>query len=205
VIADIATLDSLPARELRAGLAEAIKHALILDRAFADWLDENLAALLARERDALAYAVRRSCELKAQVVAEDERETGVRAILNFGHTFGHALEAGVGYGQWLHGEAVAAGMVMAAELSVRAGLLARADAARVRALLERAGLPVVGPALPPERIIELMQVDKKAAGGRLRFVLLQQVGSAVVRGDIDEKLVRDAIVSCNTRSVVASR
>jgi 3-dehydroquinate synthase len=186
VIADIATLDSLPARELRAGLAEVIKHALILDRAFVDWLDENLPALVARERAALAYAVRRSCELKAQVVAEDERETGLRAILNFGH-------------------AVSAGMVMAAELSVRAGLLARADAARVRALLERAGLPVSGPALAPERIIELMQVDKKAAGGRLRFVLLQQLGSAVVRGDIDEGLVRDAIVSCNAMPVVASR
>ena len=205
VIADIATLDSLPARELRAGLAEVIKHALILDRAFADWLDENLTALLARERTALAYAVRRSCELKAQVVAEDERETGLRAILNFGHTFGHAFEAAVGYGQWLHGEAVSAGMVMAAELSVRAGLLACADAARVRALLERAGLPVSGPALAPERIIEQMQVDKKAAGGRLRFVLLQQIGSAVVRGDIDERLVRDAIVSCNAMPVVASR
>ena len=149
--------------------------------------------------------MRRSCELKAQVVAEDERETGLRAILNFGHTFGHAFEAGVGYGEWLHGEAVSAGMVMAAELSVRAGLLARADAARVRSLLERAGLPVAGPALPPERVIELMQVDKKAAGGRLRFILLQQVGSAVIRGDIDERLVRDAIVSCNAMSVVASR
>ena len=139
------------------------------------------------------------------MVAEDERETGLRAILNFGHTFGHAFEAGVGYGQWLHGEAVSAGMVMAAELSVRAGLLARADAARVRALLQRAGLPVVGPALPPERIIELMQVDKKAAGGRLRFVLLRQVGSAVVRGDIEERLVRDTIVSCNAMPVVASQ
>jgi 3-dehydroquinate synthase len=203
VIADIATLDSLPERELRAGLAEVIKHALILDRAFADWLDEKMPALLARERAAVAYAVRRSCELKAQVVAEDERESDLRAILNFGHTFGHAFEAGVGYGQWLHGEAVAAGMVMAAELSVRAGLLERADAARVRALLLRAGLPVAGPALAPERVLELMQVDKKAVGGRLRFVLLRQVGSAVVRGDIDEQLVREAIVSCNSASAVA--
>ena len=205
VIADIATLESLPARELRAGLAEVIKHALILDRAFAYWLDENLEALLARDRDALAYAVRRSCELKAQVVAEDERETGLRAILNFGHTFGHAIESGVGYGRWLHGEAVSAGMVMAAELSVRAGLLARADAARVRELLERAGLPVVGPALSPERILELMQVDKKAAGGRLRFVLLERLGSAVIRADLEEKSVLDAIASCNAMPVAASR
>ncbi|HEV8094623.1 MAG TPA: 3-dehydroquinate synthase, partial [Burkholderiales bacterium] len=138
-------------------------------------------------------------------VAADERETGLRAILNFGHTFGHAIEAGLGYGEWLHGEAVAAGMVMAAELSVRVGLLARADAARVRALVGRAGLPVAGPALSPERILELMQVDKKAAGGHLRFVLLRQVGSAVVRGDIDEKLVRETIVSCNATPVVASQ
>jgi 3-dehydroquinate synthase len=206
VISDTATLDSLPDRELRAGLAEVIKHGLILDAAFADWLDANLAALLARERSALAHAVRRSCELKAQVVATDERETGLRAILNFGHTFGHAFEAGAGYGEWLHGEAVAAGMVMAAELSVRAGLLARADAARIRALVARAGLPVVGPALSAERILELMQVDKKAAAGRIRFVLLERIGAAVLKGDIDERIVRDAIAACQTgAAVVASR
>ena len=206
VISDTATLGSLPERELRAGLAEVIKHALILDQGLVDWLDENLGALLAREPRALAHAVRRSCELKAQVVAADERETGLRAILNFGHTFGHAIEAGLGYGEWLHGEAVAAGMVMAAELSVRVGLLARADAARVRALLGRAGLPVAGPALSPERILELMQVDKKAAAGRVRFVLLRAIGAAEVRGDIDDKAVRETIAACNARpAVVASQ
>jgi 3-dehydroquinate synthase len=206
VISDTATLGSLPERELRAGLAEVIKHALILDQGFADWLDENLGALLAREPRTLAHAVRRSCELKAQVVAADERETGLRAILNFGHTFGHAIEAGLGYGEWLHGEAVAAGMVMAAELSVRVGLLARADAARVRALVDRAGLPVAGPALSPERILELMQVDKKAVAGRLRFVLLRAIGAAEIRGDIDDKVVRETIAACNARpAVVASQ
>ena len=206
VISDTATLGSLPERELRAGLAEVIKHALILDQGFADWLDENLGALLAREPRALAHAVRRSCELKAQVVAADEREIGLRAILNFGHTFGHAIEAGLGYGEWLHGEAVAAGMVMAAELSVRVGLLARADAARVRALVDRAGLPVAGPALSPERILELMQVDKKAVAGHLRFVLLRAIGAAEIRGDIDDKVVRETIAACNARpAVVASQ
>ena len=204
VISDIATLDSLPVRELRAGLAEVIKHALILDSVFADWLDANLAALLSREPTALAHAVRRSCELKAQVVAADERETGLRAILNFGHTFAHAFEAGLGYGQWLHGEAVAAGMVMAAELSVRVGLLASADAGRVRTLLARAGLPIEGPGLAPERILELMRVDKKAAAGRLRFVLLSQVGKSVLRSDIEEGVLHDAIVSCTRKPLAAA-
>jgi len=204
VISDTSTLDSLPERELRAGLAEVIKHGLILDRAFTDWLDANLPALLAREPRALAHAVRRSCELKARVVAADERETGLRAILNFGHTFGHAFESGLGYGQWLHGEAVAAGMVMAAELSVRAGMLARADATRVRALLARAGLPVAGPALAPERIVELMQVDKKAAAGRIRFVLLSGIGAAEVRGDVDETTVLDSIAACNAAKAITA-
>ena len=204
VISDTATLDSLPERELRAGLAEVIKHGLILDRAFTDWLEANLPALLARDRAALAHAVRRSCELKAKVVATDEREAGLRAILNFGHTFGHAFETGAGYGEWLHGEAVAAGMVMGAELSVRAGRLARADAARVRALIARAGLPVAGPALSPERMLELMQVDKKVAAGRIRFVLLDSIGAAVVRGDIDERIVREAIVACQGSTIAAA-
>jgi 3-dehydroquinate synthase len=203
VISDTSTLETLPERELRAGLAEVIKHGLILDPAFTDWLEANLPALLAREPRALAHAVRRSCELKAGVVAADERETGVRAILNFGHTFGHAFEAGLGYGEWLHGEAVAAGMVMAAELSVRAGVLARADATRVRALLERAGLPVAGPALPADRMLQLMQVDKKAAAGRIRFVVLSAIGAAELRSDIDEQIVLDTIAACTTSAAVA--
>ena len=196
VIADVAALDTLPDRELRAGLAEVIKHGFILDSQFVGWLEASIAKLLARDRAALEHAVHRSCELKAQVVAADERESGMRAILNFGHTFGHAIEAGVGYGEWLHGEAVAAGMVMAAELSARAGTLPRADAERVKALLARAGLPVQGPQeLPVERYLELMQVDKKAAGGRIRFVLLEGLGRATLRGDLDLRLVRESIAA----------
>jgi len=195
VIADVATLDTLPDRELRAGIAEVIKHGLILDRGFLEWLEANLGRLLARERAALEHAVRRSCELKAQVVAADEREGGARALLNFGHTFGHAIELGAGYGTWLHGEAVAAGMVMAAELSARVGLLARGDVDRVRTLIERAGLPARGPDFGAERYLELMQGDKKAAGGRLRFVLLEQIGRASLRADVDPRLVRESIAA----------
>ncbi len=195
VIADVATLDSLPERELRAGIAEVIKHGCILDLQFFGWLEANMAKLLARDRAALGHAVRRSCELKAQVVGADERESGLRAILNFGHTFGHAIEAGAGYGEWLHGEAVATGMVMAAELSVRTGTLRREDADRVRALVTAAGLPVRGPALPTERYLELMQVDKKASGGRVRYVLLEGLGRAALRGDIDPTLVRESIAA----------
>ena len=197
VIADVASLDTLPQRELRAGLAEVIKHGFVLDAQFVTWLEVNMEKLLARDRDALAHAVLRSCELKAQVVAADERETGQRAILNFGHTFGHAIEAGVGYGEWLHGEAVAAGMVMASELSTRAGGLRREDAERVRALIARAGLPVQGPKLAAERYLELMQVDKKAAGGKVRFILLESVGRAGPRSDLDAQLVRDSIAAAS--------
>jgi 3-dehydroquinate synthase len=195
VIADVATLDSLPIRELRAGLAEVIKHGCILDLQLVGWLEANMDRLLARDRAALGHAVRRSCELKAQVVAADEREAGLRAILNFGHTFGHAIEAGVGYGEWLHGEAVATGMVMAAGLSVRAGTLRREDADRITALIARAGLPVRGPALPVERYLEFMQVDKKASGGEIRFILLEGLGRAVQRGDLDAQLVRESIAA----------
>jgi 3-dehydroquinate synthase len=193
VIADVATLDTLPDRELRAGVAEVIKHGFILDPAFVVWLEANIEKLLARERAALEHAVRRSCELKAQVVAADERETGLRALLNFGHTFGHAIEAGAGYGEWLHGEAVGTGMLMAAELSARAGTLRREDAERVKALIARAGLPLRGPKLAIERYLELIQVDKKAAAGKVRFVLLDGIGRATLRGDLDERLVRESI------------
>ena len=195
VIADVASLDTLPERELRAGLAEVIKHGFILDLEFVGWLEANIEKLIARERAALEHAVCRSCELKAQVVAADERESGVRAILNFGHTFGHAIETGAGYGTWLHGEAVAAGMAMAAELSVRAGLLSASDAGRVTALIARAGLPLRGPGLAPERYLELMQVDKKAAAGELRFVLLEGLGRAALHGGLDESLIRETIAA----------
>ena len=195
VITDVATLDTLPERELRAGLAEVIKHALALDLPFVEWLEKSIDSLLARERSALVYAVRRCCELKAGVVAADERESGVRSLLNFGHTFGHAIEAGTGYGAWLHGEAIAVGMVMAAELSSRAGLIAAADVHRVRSLLCRAGLPTTGPALSTERLLELMALDKKVARGRTRFVLLEAIGRAALRADLEERQVREAIVA----------
>ena len=193
VISDVTTLDTLPERELRAGLAEVIKHGLILDADFVAWLELHLDSLLAREPGALEYAVRRCCELKAGVVGSDEREEGLRAILNFGHTFGHAIEAATGYGTWLHGEAIAAGMVMAAHLSSIKGLISAQDAARVRTLLSRAGLPTTGPALSFETYLEHMAVDKKAAAGRVRFVLLEKIGGAQICADIDEGALRESI------------
>ena len=195
VISDVATLDTLPDRELRSGLAEVIKHGFALDAKFVDWLESNVEKILRRDHDALAYAIRRSCELKARIVAADEREAGERALLNFGHTFGHAIEAGTGYGTWLHGEAVAAGMVMAAELSSLMGQLKKTEVSRVRDLVKRAGLPVSGPALAPERMLELMALDKKAAKGRTRFILLESIGRAALRADIDSQAVRAAIVA----------
>jgi 3-dehydroquinate synthase len=195
VISDVATLDTLPERELRAGLAEVIKHGLALDAAFFEWLEANIEKLVRKERDALIHAVRRSCELKAAIVAEDEREAGARALLNFGHTFGHAIEAATGYGTWLHGEAVAAGMVMASELSLLMGRLRKTDVERVRGVVKRAGLPVVGPALAPERLLELMALDKKAARGRTRFVVLEAIGRARLAADIDDAQVRRAVVA----------
>ena len=195
VISDVATLDTLPDRELRAGLAEVIKHGVALDAALVVWLEQNIERLRARDRDALVYAVRRSCELKAAVVAEDERETGMRALLNLGHTFGHAIETATGFGPWLHGEAVAAGMVMAAELSRRAGMLAATDARRIEALIGRAGLPTRGPKLAPERWRELIALDKKSAAGRVRFVLLEAVGRARLQAGIEDRVVDEAIAA----------
>jgi 3-dehydroquinate synthase len=178
VVADLDTLDTLPQRELVAGLAEVIKYGPIADADFLDWTERNLEALLGRDKKALAYAVTRSCRIKATIVAQDERESGMRAILNFGHTFGHAIEAGLGFGTWLHGEAVGCGMVMAADLSTRMGLIEPAYALRIRRLVESAGLPVRCPAFAPERYLELMRVDKKSESGALRFVLLDGAGSA---------------------------
>ena len=195
VIADLDTLDSLPDRELRAGLAEVIKHGAALDAAFLGWLEQNMKKLLARDRAALTHAIRRSCELKAAIVAEDERESGVRAVLNFGHTFGHAIETATGFGPWLHGEAVAAGMVMAARLSARAGYLPSADAARIEGLIKLAGLPTKAPRLAPERWRELMAVDKKAAGARVRFVLLHGLGHAKLESGVDDQLVEETIAA----------
>ena len=177
VIADTATLDTLPDRELSAGLAEVIKHGAILDAPFFDWIEANIGKLVARDHAALAHAIARSCEIKADVVARDEREGGLRAVLNFGHTFGHAIEAGLGYGAWLHGEAVGCGMVMAADLSRRLNLIDAAAVERVRALVKAAGLPVIAPDLGVERWIELMEVDKKNEGGAIKFILLKPLGS----------------------------
>ncbi|MDD2547021.1 MAG: 3-dehydroquinate synthase [Burkholderiaceae bacterium] len=200
VLCDLDTLDTLAPRELSAGLAEVIKYGPIADMAFFDWLEAHIDALQARDRSALAYAVRRSCEIKAWVVGQDERESGLRAILNFGHTFGHAIEAGMGYGAWLHGEGVGAGMVMATELSRRLGLVDDAFAARLKALVQRAGLPVVGPVLDAAdnagRYLALMRVDKKAEAGEIRFVLIDGPGQAVMRAAPDA-LVREVIdASC---------
>lgn len=195
VIADTATLDTLPDRELSAGLAEVIKYGLIRDPGFFDWLDVHLDALRTRDPVALAEAIRRSCQNKAEVVAADEREAGERALLNLGHTFGHAIETGAGYGNWLHGEAVGAGMCLAADLSARLGWLSPADLQRTRDLIERAGLPTAPPSdLTAERFLELMAVDKKVQDGRLRLVLLRAIGKALVNGDFDPIQLRATLV-----------
>jgi len=197
VIADTATLDTLPARELSAGLAEVIKHGAILDAGFFDWIEANIGKLMARDHAALAHAIARSCEIKADVVARDEREGGLRAVLNFGHTFGHAIEAGMGYGAWLHGEAVGCGMVMAADLSRRLGLVDDGAVERVRALVKAAGLPVVAPDLGSARWIELMEVDKKNEGGAIKFILLKPLGSPSITNASRELL--DATLESCTR------
>lgn len=181
VIVDTGTLHTLPQRQISAGLAEVIKYGLIRDFGFFAWLDTHMGKLVARDFAALTEAIERSCRNKAEVVAADERESGARATLNFGHTFGHAIETGLSYGDWLHGEAVAVGMVLAADLSRRVGWLSDADVARIRALLQRAGLPLQAPStLTPARFLELMGVDKKALAGKLRLVLLKRIGEAVV-------------------------
>ncbi len=192
VVADLETLATLPQRELVAGLAEVIKVGAAADAAFFDWIEANLDRMLGRDMQALALAVGKSCTLKAEVVRRDEKEVGLRAILNFGHTFGHAIEAATGFGAWLHGEAVGCGMVLAADLSRRLGGLDANDAARVAALVERAGLPVRLPAVAAERLAELMLHDKKAEGGVPRFVLLDALGRARVAA-VHEHLVLDVL------------
>lgn len=194
VLADTEVLNSLPVRELQAGLAEVIKYGLIDNLPFFEWLETHIAALLERDQELLAEAVRASCADKARIVAADEKEGGVRALLNLGHTFGHAIENGMGYGVWLHGEAVATGMVMAADLSARMGMMSRAEAARAKALIARVGLPVV----PPESItaddyLRLMAFDKKVISGKIRFILMQGLGHTVIRSDIDAGLLRQTL------------
>lgn len=184
VLADTDTLQTLPPRELSAGLAEVIKYGLIRDMEFLAWLEANMEKLRALDPAAITHAIYRSCEIKAQVVGQDEREGGIRAILNLGHTFGHAIETGMGYGNWLHGEAVAAGMVMAAQTSQRMGWLTEAEVARTRALIRAAGLPDVAPDLGVDTYLEYMGHDKKVEGGKMRFVLLKKLGEAVITGDV---------------------
>lgn len=186
VAIDTACLATLPARELAAGLAEVVKYGAIRDGAFFAWLERSMPALVARDDEALAHAIFESCRIKAEIVAADERETGERALLNFGHTFGHAIETATGYGTWLHGEAVGTGMVLASRLSERACGLAAAERERVHALVEAAGLPTVPPKLALDRWLDLMGRDKKVQRGRMRFVLLERLGRAVVRADVAE-------------------
>ncbi len=189
VLADTATLNTLPDKELSAGLAEVIKHGAIIDTDFFVWIEKNIQALRAKDPAALAYAVARSCEIKADVVRQDEREGGLRAILNFGHTFGHAIESGMGYGNWLHGEAVGCGMVMAADLSCRLGYLDFVSRTRIKQLVEDAGLPVTAPDLGTERWLDLMEVDKKNEGGQIKFILLKPLGSAHITSAPKDKLL----------------
>ena len=193
VLAAISTLDTLPDRELKAGLAEVIKYGLIRDLEFFSWLEGNMPRLLARDREALIYAVHRSCQNKADVVAADERETGERALLNLGHTFGHAIETGMGYGVWLHGEAVSAGTLIAAELSMHLGWLTADDCARIERIFKAADLPVRGPALGAARYIELMRHDKKVQDGKMRLVLLKSIGQGVISDIATEAQMAEAI------------
>jgi 3-dehydroquinate synthase len=183
VFADTSTLRTLPPRELRAGLAEVVKYGLIFDLKFLEWIERNVDSLLALEPQALAHAIYRSCELKADVVRRDERESGDRALLNLGHTFGHAIETGTGYTEWLHGEAVATGMVIAADMSARLGMLQQSDVQRVKELLARIGLPVQAPRFGAQQALEYMRVDKKVKSGRIRLVLLDRLGAARFTAD----------------------
>ncbi len=195
VLCDLATLNTLPPRELSAGLAEVIKYGPIADMDFFDWIESRLGALMARDPSALAHAVRRSCQIKAAVVGQDERENGLRAILNFGHTFGHAIEAGLGFGEWLHGEAVGCGMVMAAHLSERLGGVDAAFVSRLTKLVAAAGLPVKGPQLGVSRYMDLMRGDKKSEAGEIRFVTIDAPGRAGVHPAPDA-VVAEVIARC---------
>lgn len=193
VFSDTGTLATLPPRELRAGLAEVVKYGLIFDLPFLAWIEAHVDALLALDHDALAHAIHRSCQLKAEVVQRDEREAGERALLNLGHTFGHAIETVTGYTEWLHGEAVATGMVIAADMSARMGLLAAADVQRVRELLQRIGLPVDAPKVGAARALELMSVDKKVRSGRIRLVLLERLGAARFTADYADDVLASTL------------
>lgn len=194
VLIDIDTLSTLPDRELRAGMAEVIKHGAIRDIEFIRWLEENLDQIQSLEPVTMSYLVKRNCQIKAEVVSSDEKEKGVRAILNLGHTFGHAIESAMGYGVWLHGEAVAAGSVMAADLSFRMGLLTAGECRRFKALIAAAGLPVCPPeGITPEQFVDLMKMDKKASAGEMRFVLLNGLGTATLVDRVDADLLQQTL------------
>ena len=194
VIADTSVLDTLDDREVSAGLAEVVKYGLIRDARFFDWIEDNIDALVNREPEALAYIIEQSCRNKADVVAEDERESGIRATLNLGHTFGHAIETGLGYGTWLHGEAIALGMLMAADLSHRMGWIDTEVCDRIESMLLKLNLPVTLPDnLDPKRMRELMSVDKKAKDGVLFLILLKEIGEAVVTDEFDEELLMETL------------
>ena len=193
VLAEMSTLKTLPARELSAGLAEVIKYALIMDADFLTWLEHNLPAMMALDLAVLGEAVKRCCQYKADVVAQDERESGVRALLNFGHTFGHVIETHEGYGNWLHGEAIAAGMVQAAELSQKIGWLASEDVARIKRILTLANLPITPPSIDVQTALDLMGHDKKVKHGQIRLILLKSLGDAVLTNDFDAELLTDVL------------
>ena len=195
VIADLNTLRTLPPRELSAGLAEVIKHGAIADADFLDWIEANTSALLACDTDAMAHAVLRSCEIKSAVVSADEREGGIRATLNFGHTFGHAIESGLGYGEWLHGEAVGCGMVMAADLSTRLGHISKADAQRLKRIIASMHLPISPPKLGSQRFMELMQVDKKTEAGQIRYITLGSIGAARIQQVPDTTVIETLVAT----------
>ncbi len=197
VIADTDTLDTLPDRELCAGLGEVIKYGLLWDADFFAWLEEHIPELLARDRECLTTVIHRSCQIKAEIVSADETEGGIRALLNLGHTFGHAIEAGLGFGTWLHGEAVAAGLCLAADLSARLGRIDVDDVRRVERLVESANLPIRAPrALSTDRMLELMAADKKIKGGKLRVVLLGAIGRADLDGDFDRSALKETLEEC---------
>ena len=197
VIADTATLQTLPDRELSAGMAEVIKYGLIHDSAFFGWLEQNIEALMQRDIALLSEAILVSCRTKAEIVAIDEKESGIRAILNLGHTFGHAIESAMGYGNWLHGEAVATGMVMAADLSQRHGWIDASVKQRTIELLQKAALPVKSPDdMTPEKYMEIMAIDKKVDRGIIKFVLLKALGEAIVTSDYDAELLQQTLKNC---------
>ena len=196
VLIDTGTLNSLPEREFQSGIAEIIKYGLIRDLVFFEWLENNMGKLLARDSNILNEAIQKSCQNKTEIVAADEREKNVRALLNLGHTFGHAIENGMGYGVWLHGEAIAAGTLLAAELSQRMGMINKTEVDRIRGLYLRTSLPVIAPNLGPEKYLRLMELDKKVESGKIRFILLKEIGEATICSDVPMTMLTETLMEC---------